>query len=460
MAGERGANDLFEYIRQFILSPGMGYGYVFTNAMLIMAAVMLLRDFPKNKKGIAQFFIEYLVCCASYILLDSLLFWLTSGWQMDRIALSIFVTGYAILRSKYNFRVCLVRGWMFVASVMVMLPISEPLGELFASLNESYFAWAQYLTPLVATVMIFTEIWFLRHFSFETGTAIGGKYVWMQVVISAIIIGLELYADLSKAIVNARNFNILVCVSLWFINLMAYYQFYTIDQGTKKNMELNALRQKAEMEKEKYHATKLSYDELRSIRHEIKNHNFYMKALLDEGKTAEAKEYLDRVSSQGTKYLKSFDSGNYAVDVVMNHEMAAAKEQGVVLDTSILVPRKLPFKDEDLCSLLSNLLDNAMEAASQAGVAEPTVNISIIPRQEYLFIRVTNPVDKTLPEKRRMTLETTKTNHTELHGYGTRIIRRIAESYNGSVKYSMSGGIFTTDVMLEMPEEKSVEEET
>lgn len=132
----------------------MGYGYVFTNAMLIMAAVMLLRDFPKNKKGIAQFFIEYLVCCASYILLDSLLFWLTSGWQMDRIALSIFVTGYTILRSKYDFRVCLVRGWMFVASVMVMLPISEPLGELFASLNESYFAWAQYLTPLVATVMI------------------------------------------------------------------------------------------------------------------------------------------------------------------------------------------------------------------------------------------------------------------------------------------------------------------
>lgn len=157
---------MFEYIRQFILSPGMGYGYVFTNAMLIMAAVMLLRDFPKNKKGIAQFFIEYLVCCASYILLDSLLFWLTSGWQMDRIALNIFVTGYTILRSKYDFRVCLVRGWMFVTSVMVMLPISEPLGELFASLNESYFAWAQYLTPLVATVMIFTEIWFLRHFSF------------------------------------------------------------------------------------------------------------------------------------------------------------------------------------------------------------------------------------------------------------------------------------------------------
>ena len=39
-----------------------------------------------------------------------------------------------------------------------------------------------------------------------------------------------------------------------------------------------------------------------------------------------------------------------------------------------------------------------------------------------------------------------------MHGFGTRIIRSIAETYNGSVKYSMSGGLFTTDVMLEMPE--------
>lgn len=47
---------MFKYIRQFILSPGMGYGYVFTNAMLIMAAVMLLRDFPKIKKGLRSFY--------------------------------------------------------------------------------------------------------------------------------------------------------------------------------------------------------------------------------------------------------------------------------------------------------------------------------------------------------------------------------------------------------------------
>ena len=449
---------MLEYTQRFIIEHQMGYGYLFTNTMLILATIILLRDFTKGRKGAFLFLAEFFICCIVYVLMDSVFFMFFNGWQMDRIVIALFVAMYAVFRSKYDFRVCLVRGLMYVASIMVMLPISEPLGELFGSLNKDYFVWAQYLTPLVMAIMIFAETWFLRKFSFQTGTAVGSKYVWMQVIVSGIIIGIELYAELTQAIAVAKSFNVLICICLWFINLLAYYQFYTIDQATQKNMELNALRQKAELEREKYHTTKLNYDELRSIRHEIKNHNFYMKALLDEGKIDAAREYLDRVSAQGTKYLKSFDSGNYAVDVVMNHEMAAAKEQGVTLNPNILVPHVLPFRDEDICSLLSNLLDNAIEASAQSGEANPTVHISMLPRQEYLFIRVTNPVDKTLPEKRRMTLETTKEKHTELHGFGTRIIRRIAERYHGSVKYSMTGGIFTTDVMLEMPEEAKEEE--
>ena len=445
---------MLTYIQDFFIHPRFGYGHLFTTVMFVLAVIMLYkRDLPKAIKGWAFLAAEWIVCCAVYVLLDSVYKVLFGEWQMDRFITALFVILYAVFRSRYNFRVRLVRGWVFYASFMVMLPISEPLGRLFGDLNPDWYAWAQYLTPVIMAGLLIAEVWFLRHFAFETDTAVGAKYVWMQVFISAMTILIESYATLSQAIQTAWDFNVLVCVCLWIINLLAYYQFYVIDQGTQENMDLNALRQKAELEKEKYHATRLNYDELRSIRHEIKNHNFYLKALLDEGKIDQAKEYLDRVSAQGTKYLKSFDSGNYAVDVVMTHELAAAKELGVALNPQILVPHTLPYRDEDLCSLLSNLLDNAMEAAAQSGVENPMVDISMLPRQEYLFIRVTNPVNQELPEKRRMTLETTKASHTELHGFGTRIIRRIAERYNGSVKYSMAEGVFTTDVMLEMPEE-------
>ncbi|MGN1021393.1 MAG: sensor histidine kinase [Aristaeellaceae bacterium] len=446
-----------EYIQRFVIDCEWGSGYLVTNALQVCGAIILLREFPRDRRGLLALIAECLLGCLAGLALHSVYYALIGEWQMDHITFGLFMVLYAVLRSRYDFRVCLVRGWMYAASILVMLPISEPLGRFFASINQAYYAWAQYLTPVVMAVMILAEVWFLRHFSFDTGNAIGGKYVWMQLIISVITIGIELYAELTGAIVSAQSFNVLICICLWFLNLMAYYQFYTIDQGARKNMDLLALRQKAEMEAEKYHATKLNYDELRAIRHEIKNHNFYLKALLDEGKIDIARQYLERVSARGTRYLKSFDSGNYAIDVVMNHEMAAARELGVTLKPNILVPRQLPFRDEDICSLLSNLLDNAMEAAAQSGKENPEVEISILPRQEYLFFRVINPVDSAIPEKRRMTLETTKTRHTELHGFGTRIIRRIAERYHGSVKYSMREGNFITDVMLEMPEEEAQE---
>ena len=444
---------MLSYVQDFVIDHRMGYGYLFTNTMLIAAVIILFRNFALNRKGILAFIREWFVCLLIYVMMDSVYYTLFGNTQMDRVNNFLFIVLYCLLRSRYSWRVCLVRGSVLIASVMAMLPISEPLGNLVGSINKAWFGWSQYLTPLAMAAMFMLEVWFLRHFTFDARGVIGTKHVVMQVIVSAVAVAVIMYMELSGAARTVRGPNVLICASFWFIILLTYYQFYTIDQSAQKNLELNALKQKAELETEKYHATKLNYEELRSIRHEIKNHNFYLKALLDENNIDEAREYLDRVSSKGTRYLKSFDSGNYAVDVVMNHEMAAAREQKVTIDTKILVPKQLPFRDEDVCSLLSNLLDNAIEAAARSDLDQPVVQISILPRQEYLFIRITNPVDKTMPEKRRLTLKTTKTDHTEMHGFGTQIIRRIAETYNGSVKYSMSGGIFTTDVMLEMPGE-------
>ena len=442
------------YVQDFLIDHQFGYGYIVTNAALVLAVVLLLRDFPRAGRGAAAALAEWAVCCCVYVAMDSVWYVLLGAWQMDRLVLGLFILLYALLRCRYEPRVRLVRGMMFLAGAMVILPISEPLGEAMKAINESWFAWGQYLTPAVMVLLSLGIVWFLRHYAIR-GDILGTWYVWLQCFISAITIGIEAYASFSGEAQEYRLFNVLVCLGLLATNLMAYYLFYTIDRGAAENIRLTALNQKAELEKEKYHATKLNYEELRAIRHEIKNHNFYMKALLDEGRVEEASAYLDRVSQKGTKYLKSFDSGNYVVDVVMNHEMAVAKEMGVTLEAQILVPRQLPFRDEDVCSLLSNLLDNAMEAAAQSGAEDKTVHISMMPRQEYLFIRVTNPVDERLPARRRLTLETTKEKDAELHGFGTRIIRRVTERYNGSVKYNQEDGVFTTNVMLEMPEEET-----
>lgn len=118
---------------------------------------------------------EWLVCCLACLAMDSVCYALFGEWQMDHIVFGVFLALYAVVRSRYDFRVCLVRGWMFMASTRVMLPISEPLGRMFAAINQAYHAWAQYLTPVVVAAMIFAEVWFLRHDSFDRGNTAGGK---------------------------------------------------------------------------------------------------------------------------------------------------------------------------------------------------------------------------------------------------------------------------------------------
>lgn len=205
---------MLEYIQRYVIECEWGIGYLVTNALQVCGAVILLREFSRDRRGLLALIIECLLGYAACLALHSIYYALFGEWQMDHIVFGVFMVLYAVIRSRYDFRVCLVRGWMYAASILVMLPISEPLGRLFASFNEAYYAWAQYLTPVVMAAMILSEVWFLRHFSFDTGNAIGGKYVWMQLSISIITIGIEIYAELTGAISSVRGFNVLICICL------------------------------------------------------------------------------------------------------------------------------------------------------------------------------------------------------------------------------------------------------
>ncbi|MBQ2953414.1 MAG: sensor histidine kinase [Clostridia bacterium] len=445
---------MFEYINLFYIQRGWGICYILTNVVLIFGGVLLLNDTVKTVRGILLKVMECLLCFGVYTLLVSIYYAFFGTNQMDRVSLAVFFLGYSTLRSKYKRRVCLVRGSVYYASIIVMLPLSEPLGELFKNINVSYFAWAQYLTLLVVIMLTGAMIWFLRHFAFEAKSVVHPQFTFLTVSISMLTVICQTAA---MAWDTPGSYNRFVCAVLWLINLLAYYMFYVISRITKENVSLLTMRHKAEMELEKYQVTKMNFDELRLIRHEIKNHQFYMKALLEEGKIDQLAEYLERTSMAESGFLKEFDCGNYTLNVILNHSIGAARISGVEMQTEVLVPNQLPFPEEELCSLLCNLLDNAIEAAASSNASKPEVFIRIQPRQDYLFIKLVNSVNDRVTPQRRLSLRTTKANR-ELHGFGTQIIKRIVDSHNGSIKYSMdktSTGehSFVTDVMLELPKE-------
>lgn len=237
---------------------------------------------------------------------------------------------------------------------------------------------------------------------------------------------------LSDIPTNYKLYNQVVSLFLLIIEMLTYYLYYSVATVTRQNEQLLMLRHKSEMEEEKYEANRVNYEDLRMLRHELKNHSFYMRSLLEAGKYEQLREYLSHTADAEVDKLQSFDCGNYMVDVVINHAVNAARQQGVYVQTQIVVPSRLPYDDTDMCSLLNNLMDNAIEAAAASGKPEPSVQISILPRQDYLFIHVTNDIDPSVPAQQRLSLKTGKQQR-QIHGYGTKVIRSIAERYQGTV---------------------------
>jgi sensor histidine kinase regulating citrate/malate metabolism len=205
-----------------------------------------------------------------------------------------------------------------------------------------------------------------------------------------------------------------------------------------------AMQMKQSRDVEFYDRTRALCGELHAMRHELKNHIAVMEIMLRDGEYEKLGAYFSQVRGQNTAALEEFHCENPLISSVVNNAASTARAAGVHLDAVAAVPEALSIGDADLCSMLSNLLDNSIEGCLAAGGDQ--IKASLHTEKGYLFITVTNPAPPDLMI-RNPQLTTTKRDPAA-HGYGIPIIRRLAEKYNGCVTFQVDNGFFVADVML------------
>ena len=203
--------------------------------------------------------------------------------------------------------------------------------------------------------------------------------------------------------------------------------------------------------------TAATLEDLRCLRHELKHQYSYIKLLLSQKNYQELERYCDRISGTIPAQLQTVDCGNVTLNVLLNMWIGKARHNGIEVQTQLIVPPSLPFSEDDLCALISNLMDNAVEACQENG--DNTIRLSIMPWRDYLSIVCSNPTKLTSIRYAGGGILTTKAD-LRLHGYGTRIISRIAERNNGMVDYSITEGWFVAKVLLDMNMEGGMSNET
>lgn len=206
-----------------------------------------------------------------------------------------------------------------------------------------------------------------------------------------------------------------------------------------------------------------SEDAIRSLRHDLKNHNISVKLLLDKGDIRGAMSYLDSVSEALQKTTKRFHTENDLLDGLMLQKLSEPEKNGVKVTCSLDFSKAAELMDNfDLCVLMGNILDNAVEAcAAMPEDAERFIKISGGQSANCQLIEVENSsVSKDDPSHQSYSsgpgqnvsnpLPLTTKSNKALHGFGLRNIKAVLERYNGTMDIERSEGTYSITLLIPM----------
>lgn len=183
-----------------------------------------------------------------------------------------------------------------------------------------------------------------------------------------------------------------------------------------------------------------------AMRHEWNNQVTALHLLLREGKLEDMEQKLGDMTTQLTQLAPRQYTGNLVIDAILQKEEARAERMGVQFHVDAVVPRELEIDEGDLCSLLFNMLDNALEAAAQAeGTKEVWLRIHMA--QGFLAIRCENTYSGVLRTDASGSLASTKPEG-EAHGFGLRQMQAVAEKYHSMLDISYDGQRFTVQTAI------------
>lgn len=187
------------------------------------------------------------------------------------------------------------------------------------------------------------------------------------------------------------------------------------------------------------------YRKMRGWRHDYRNHIQTMKVLAAEGDLDALKKYLDKLDEDLNTVDVVVKTGNKMTDAILNSKISLAKSKGINVIADAKVPVELKMSDIDLCIVIGNLFDNAIEASLALSEQERLIRLYMDIKNTQLYMCLTNFTSVKKLKKQGGRYGTTKG---EGHGFGLVRVDDIIERYGGYISRNSEDGAFTTEIML------------
>lgn len=187
------------------------------------------------------------------------------------------------------------------------------------------------------------------------------------------------------------------------------------------------------------------YRKIRGWRHDYRNHIQTMKAYAASENWDAIRRYLDLLDDDLTTVDTVIKTGNPMTDAILNSKISLANSRNVKVIADACIPVKLNLSEIDLCCIIGNLFDNAIEACMKLPEDQRVIRLYMDLRNTQLYISITNFTAGKKMKKEGKLFRSTKG---EGHGFGLVRIDTIVERLDGYISRNSEDGAFTTEILL------------
>lgn len=433
---------------------------IFSSVFEIMLAFILANSFYRPKAKIKNhIYIPFFLLAVLIIFLQE---YKNIGMWKYAIEL-IFLLAFLFLLYKGSFKKKLYGAFIFILSA----GISVFSADFIFSFIFPAIGFSSGLSPPMLNLLKLTAANIIMIIAaviinaLKKNSADGGIYfsLWASLLLMPIItlITLSVFQYFIETFSLGREIRVYIyfsCLGIVFLNILVFVLFLRLQNQMKTKNETDMLTSQLSLQEISVKNLENAYNRTRQFRHDIKNHLLTMNILAEKGNLEEIKKYLKELSGiiDESSYVRI--SGISSVDAILNEKLYEAQSNSITTSYDVVNADKNRIKPLDMCIILSNALDNAIEANIK--IENPDlryIKLKIHGNETFSVISVSNPTSQ-LPEKIAENTFATSKSDSESHGFGLKSIKTTVKKYKGEMMCKCEDSVFTLVVRLNSPPAK------
>lgn len=390
----------------------------------------------------------------SFILIDTLLSIAISTLSSFSGMLTLICMGIVILYGIISlkgtiFSKCFIPivsfGLIFIINIFVNIISSFALGVTGSSLYTAQDSYRFF--SIIVTKLLFFFATRLILILFKKGINLN-KYEWITIsgiLLISLCIGISI-TEISLKQNSRMSMPYFICYfGILLVNAFVFIMIMLISSQNEKSKKMSLLELQISQQKQVLEEMDILQSKIRQTNHDNLNHLYCLQELIKDNQNLdEANNYLKSLINKNpeitTTHIQIPDAFIRAI-LTVKLELCRKKNIQVSLKTDDSSPS---CQSVDLCVILSNLLDNAIEASEK--IKEPKIEIVLSKQKSYFTIIVKNKIEESVLEK-NTELKTTKSD-SECHGIGVQSIKEIVNRYNGMMEYYEKDKWFTASIWI------------